>query len=184
MDAKHIADLLEAGFRASFDLKTIVAWDKGKSGMGSLYRNAHELVAVFKYGKAPHTNNIMLGRHGRDRSNIWRYAGMNRFGRRRDQALALHATVKPVEMICGLLLDVSHRGDVVFDGFSGSGTTLIAAHKMERRARVVGLDPKYCDVALKRFQRAFGIDGVHRGTGLTFTELTQLRTRQLEVSHG
>lgn len=169
MDWKHISDLIEVGDRSSFELKNIVVWDKGKGGMGALYRSAHELVAVFKHGKGPHTNNIMLGKHGRDRHNIWRYAGMNRFGRGRDRALSLHGTVKPVEMICDLLLDASKPGDVVFDGFSGSGTTLIAAEKMGRRAKVIELDPQYCDVAINRFVQAFGEEPIERRTGLTFS---------------
>lgn len=170
MDWKHIADLLDAGEQSAFELKNVVVWDKGKGGMGALYRSAHELVAVFKHGKGPHTNNIMLGKHGRDRHNIWRYAGMNRFGAGRDRALALHGTVKPVEMICDILLDASKVGDVVFDGFSGSGTTLIAAEKMGRRGKVVELDPRYCDVAIGRFARAFGEEPVERHSGLTFAE--------------
>ena len=175
MDWKHIGDLIDAGERSAFELKNIVVWDKGKGGMGALYRSAHELIAVFKHGKAPHTNNIMLGKNGRDRHNIWRYAGMNRFGRGRDRALSLHGTVKPVEMICDLMLDASQPGDVVFDGFSGSGTTLVAAEKMGRRGKVVELDPRYCDVAIDRFLLAFGEEPVARGSGLTFSETAQLR---------
>ena len=184
MDWRHIGNLLEAGERSSFELKNIVVWDKGKGGMGALYRSAHELVAVFKHGKGPHTNNIMLGKHGRDRHNIWRYAGMNRFGRGRDRALALHGTVKPVEMICDLLLDASIPGDVVFDGFSGSGTTLVAAEKMGRRAKVIELDPQYCDVAINRFVQAFGEEPVERRTGLTFSELASQRASTLSAEDG
>lgn len=176
MDGKHIGDLLEAGDRAEFELKTIVVWDKGKGGMGALYRSAHELIAVFKHGKASHINNIMLGKHGRDRHNIWRYPGMNCFGPGRDHALLLHATVKPVEMICDLLLDVSRLGDVVFDGFSGSGTTLVAAEKMGRRAKVIELDPHYCDVAIKRFLQAFSEEPIERRSGLTFSEMAKQRS--------
>lgn len=175
MDWKHIGDLIEAGERSSFELKNIVVWDKGKGGMGALYRSAHEMIGVFKHGKAPHTNNIMLGKHGRDRHNIWRYPGMNRFGPGRDRALALHGTVKPVEMICDLLLDASMPGDVVFDGFSGSGTTLVAAEKMGRRGKVIELDPKYCDVAVQRFLQAFGEEPVERRSGLMFSELAAQR---------
>ncbi len=184
MDGKHIGDLLEAGDRAGFELKTIVVWDKGKGGMGSLYRSAHELIAVSKHGKAPHINNIMLGKHGRDRHNIWRYPGMNSFGRGRDRALSIHATVKPVEMICDLLLDVSRPGDVVFDGFSGSGTTLIAAEKMGRRAKVIELDPHYCDVAIERFLQAFGEEPVNRRTGLTFSEVSVQRAAPSQGEDG
>jgi len=178
MDWKHVGDLFESGEGCGLELKNLVVWDKGKGGMGALYRSAHELVAVFKHGRGKHTNNVMLGKHGRDRHNIWRYPGMNRFGRGRDRALSLHGTVKPVEMICDLLLDASNPGDIVFDGFLGSGTTLIAAEKLGRRARVIELDPRYCDVAIERFIHAFGIEPVERATRLSFSELAERRSAE------
>jgi len=176
IDGKHVADVIEAGQRAGLQLKNVIVWDKGKGSMGSLYRHAHELVVLLKHGKASHVNNVMLGVNGRDRTDVWRYAGMNRFGKGRDRALAVHATVKPVQMICDRLLDVSHPGDVVFDGFSGSGTTLIAAEKMGRIAKVIELEPRYCDVAIERFRRAFGGEPIERNTGLTFSELAVRRS--------
>ena len=175
MDWRHIGELLAAGQRLGFEYKHLVVWDKGKGGMGALYRSAHELIAVFKNGTGKHTNNIMLGKHGRDRHNIWRYSGMNRFGAGRDRALALHATVKPVQMISDLILDASNHGDIVFDGFGGSGTTLIAAHKMGRRARLIELDPRYCDVTIQRFINAFELEPTERSSGKTFTELSAQR---------
>lgn len=177
MDGRHIGDLIEAGERTRFELKAVICWDKGKGGMGAMYRQAHELIALFKHGRAPHINNIMLGKHGRDRQTIWRYAGMNRFGKARDKALASHATVKPVQMICDLLLDASRPGDVVYDGFGGSGTTLIAAEKMGRRARLIELEPGYCDVAIGRFINAFGEEPVERASGRPFSELAEVRAQ-------
>lgn len=161
MDWKHIADLLAEGNHLGFELKNLVVWDKGKGGMGALYRSAYELIAVFK--------------HGRDRHNIWRYAGMNRFGAGRDRALSLHATVKPVELLYDLLVDASNHGDIVFDGFGGSGSMLIAAHKMGRKARLVELEPRYCDVAIQRYIDAFASELVERGSGLSFSELAARR---------
>jgi DNA modification methylase len=175
MDGRHIGDLIEAGERTRFELKSVICWDKGKGGMGAMYRQAHELIALFKHGRAPHINNIMLGKHGRDRQTIWRYAGMNRFGKGRDRALASHATVKPVQMICDLLLDASRPGDIVYDGFGGSGTTLIAAEKMGRRARLIELEPGYCDVAIGRFINAFGEEPIERVSGRGFSELAGIR---------
>lgn len=172
MDWRHIGELLAAGERLGFEYKNLIVWDKGKGGMGALYRSAHELIAIFKQGAGKHTNNVMLGKHGRDRHNIWRYSGMNRFGHGRDRALALHATVKPVQMLCDLLLDASNHGDIVFDGFGGSGSFLIAAHKMGRRARLVELEPKYCDVTIQRFINAFEIEPVERSSGKAFSELS------------
>ena len=175
MDWQHLHELLQAGAEQELALKNILVWDKGKGGMGSLYRSGHELICLFKYGDGPHTNNIMLGKNGRDRSNVLRYAGMNSFGGGRDKALAMHATVKPVQLIADLLLDASNRGDIVFDGFGGSGTTLIAAHKMERQARLVELSPAYCDTIIERFIRAFGSEPVLAESGLAYSQVRESR---------
>jgi DNA modification methylase len=91
--------------------------------MGSPYRSQHELVAIFNYGKETHINNVELGRHGRNRSNVWTYAGMNTFSARRNTALGMHPTVKPVRLVEDAILDCSNRGGVVLDGFVGSGTS-------------------------------------------------------------
>jgi DNA modification methylase len=178
MDWKHVRELIAAGDVSGLELLNICVWDKGKGGMGAFYRSAHELVCVFKNGKDPHKNRVQLGRHGRDRTNIWRYEGMNSFARGREKALGMHATVKPVQMISDLLLDASDRGDIVFDGFGGSGTTMIAAEKTRRLSRLVELDPTYCDTIVSRFQQAFGIEAIHAELGLTFAEVLALRSTE------
>ena len=175
MDWLHLHELLDAGREQHLELKNILVWDKGKGGMGSLYRSGHELIALFKHGSGSHVNNIELGKNGRDRSNVLRYAGMNSFGGGRDKALAMHPTVKPVQLISDLLLDTSHRGDIVYDGFGGSGTTLIAAHKMGRRARLVELSPTYCDTIVERFIRAFGEEPTLAATGQPYREMRDQR---------
>lgn len=175
MDWKHVRELLGAADQNGLMLLNICIWDKGKGGMGGFYRSAHEMVFVFRHGDSRHNNRIQLGRHGRDRTNLWRYEGMNRFGRGRDRALAMHSTVKPMEMICDLLLDSTENGDIIFDGFAGSGTTLIGATKLGRRARVIELDPHYCDVIIHRYVAAFGTEPMHRELGLSFSEVAALR---------
>lgn len=186
MDWQHVHELLEAGMEQELALKNILVWDKGKGGMGSLYRSGHELICLFKHGQAPHINNIMLGKNGRDRSNLLRYAGMNSFGGGRDKALAMHATSKPIQLLADLMLDVSHRGDGVYDGFGGSGSTLIAAHKMERQARLIELSPIYCDTIVERFMQAFGSEPTLADSGQTYTQVraARLGDSQMEVSHG
>src|SRR5205807_9167 len=77
MDWKHSADIVSAGSEAQLELKNICVWRKTNAGMGSLYRSQHEFIHVFKKGTAPHINNINLGAHGRNRSNVWDYAGIN-----------------------------------------------------------------------------------------------------------
>jgi DNA modification methylase len=143
--------------------------------MGSLYRSKHELVFVYKVGTAPHINNIELGRHGRYRTNVWDYAGINSFGRDRDSLLALHPTVKPVALIADAIKDCSKRGGVVLDPFGGSGTTLIAAEKTGRRAAMLEIDPLYVDAAVRRWQNFTGKQAVLSATGRTFDEVTVLR---------
>ena len=133
---------------------------KTTGGMGSLYRSAHEFVYIFKAGKAPHINNVSLGSYGRNRTNVWRYAGVNSFGKGRKQALDMHPTVKPVAMIADAILDTSNRKGLVLDPFAGSGTILIAAQRTGRRARAMELDPGYVDVALRRYRRVTGVEPV------------------------
>ena len=112
------------------------------------------------------------GSHGRYRTNVWQYAGVNALGADRDDALAMHPTVKPVALVADAIRDCSRRGDIVLDAFGGSGTTLIAAERAGRRGYAMEIDPLYVDVALKRFRATFGGDPVHEDSGLTFSELS------------
>ena len=168
MDYRHMGELLTAGSGAYAELKSLCVWVKSNAGMGSLYRSQHELVFVFKAGSAPHINNVQLGRFGRSRSNVWRYAGMNAFGRGRDEALALHATVKPVDLVSDAILDCSERDGMILDAFLGSGTTLVAAHRTGRRGYGIELDPYYVDAAVQRVSAAVGAPAVHVASGRSF----------------
>lgn len=171
MDWRHLFELLTAGRKVYSDLKNLCVWNKTNGGMGSLYRSKHELVAVFKAGEAPHVNNVELGVHGRYRTNVWDYAGINTFGKDRDAELAMHPTVKPVALVEDAVLDCSRRGDIVLDAFSGSGTTLIAAERSGRRGFGLELDPQYVDATLKRFRDFTGEEPVHAASGLTLADL-------------
>jgi DNA modification methylase len=138
------------------DLLNLCVWNKSNAGMGSLYRSKHELVFVYRVGKAPHYNAVELGRHGRNRTNIWDYASVNSMAGSRREDLALHPTVKPTALVADAIQDVTRRGEVVLDIFLGSGTTLIAAERTGRRFRGVELDPAYVDVALERWSAMTG----------------------------
>jgi len=175
MDWRHLLELLTAARRIYAEQKNLCVWNKTNGGMGSLYRSQHELIGVFKNGTAPHINNVQLGRHGRNRTNVWTYAGVNTFREGRDEELAMHPTVKPVEMVADALLDCSERGGIVLDCFGGSGTTLIAAEKTGRNARLIELDPAYVDVTLRRYEALTGEEAVHMDSGLTFSELAERR---------
>jgi DNA modification methylase len=170
VDWRHIYELLTAGREAYTELKNICVWAKTNAGMGSLYRSQHELVAVFKNGTAPHINHVELGRYGRNRSNVWTYAGVNTFGPERDN-LAIHPTVKPVAMIEDAIMDCSDRGDAILDAFCGSGSTLIAAENTGRRGFGLEIEPKYVDAALRRFRDLFGVEPVRVADGQTLKQL-------------
>ena len=143
--------------------------------MGSFYRSKHELVAVYKSGQKPHINNVELGKHGRYRTNVWDYAGINSFGHGRDEALAMHPTVKPVDMVADAILDCSSRHGIVVDCFGGSGTTLIAAEKVGRRANLLELDQAYVDVIIERWCREGGDSPIHEQIGRTYDEIKSVR---------
>src|SRR5262245_31864297 len=175
IDWSHLFALLTAGQTIYSELKNICVWTKSNGGMGSLYRSQHELVAVFKNGPAPHINNVELGRYGRNRTNVWPYAGMNSFGAGRDEALAMHPTVKPVALVEDAILDCSNRGGIVLDGFVGSGTTLIAAERAGRCSFGLELEPRYVDVSVRRFRDLTGIEPVHLESGMTFDRLRAVR---------
>lgn len=169
MDWRHIYELLNAGRKFYVELKNICVWNKFNGGMGSLYRSKHELVGVFKHGKKPHINNVELGKHGRYRTNVWDYAGVNGFQNQGD--LKMHPTVKPVAMISDAIKDCTNRDNIVLDPFAGSGSTLIACEKTGRIARCIEIEPKYCDVTIRRWQDLTGEDAVHAETGKTFHEI-------------
>ena len=175
MDHAHLGELLEAGDQVFTERKAICVWDKGTGGMGSLYRNAHELVTVFKKGTAKHVNNVQLGKHGRNRTTIWRYPGIVKQGKGRAKALSLHPTVKPVAMIADAILDSSPRAGIILDPFGGSGTTLIAAEVTSRRARLIELDPLYVDTIIERFEILSGAEAIHAETGMSFARTRQER---------
>ncbi|PWK54602.1 DNA modification methylase [Silicimonas algicola] len=175
MDWRHIQELIRAGKAAGFELINLCVWNKSNGGMGSLYRSKHELVCIFKRPGAPHVNNVELGRHGRNRTNVWDYAGVNSFGKGREADLADHPTVKPTALVADALMDVTDRGDVVLDCFGGSGSTLLAAESTGRVARLIELDPLYCDVAIRRWQEMTGEEAVLDATGESFAEIRGAR---------
>lgn len=170
MDWRHIVQLIVGAEAAGLNYKQLLVWVKSAPGMGSFYRSAHELVGVFKYGDAPALNNIELGKHGRNRSNVLSYPGVMSSGGR-GKALAIHPTVKNLALIADLMLDASAPGDAILDSFGGSGTTMIAAEKMDRVAYLCELAPRYVDVTLKRW-RSLGLgEPVLVETGQTFPEV-------------
>jgi DNA modification methylase len=181
MDWRHMKELIEASEDTYTEQKNLCVWVKDNGGMGTFYRSQHELIFVFKSGDSPHINNFELGQHGRYRTNVWSYRGMNSRGKSRDCQLAMHPTVKPVAMIADAIRDVSTRGGIVLDCFGGSGSTLIAAQKTARRARLIELDPIYVDRTIQRWQEYAKDEAVLARTGQRFYELTTERSCASEV---
>jgi DNA modification methylase len=163
---------------------TFYRWRKEYGGMGSLYRSQHEFVFVFKNGSARHINNVELGRHGRHRSNVWTYPGVNTFRDGRLEELALHPTPKPVQLVADALLDCSNRNGIVLDSFAGSGTTIIAAERTGRQCYAIELDPIYIDTAIRRWQDFTGGTATHVETGLTFAEMAERRSDNAPTEEG
>src|SRR5882672_1604325 len=164
MDWRHLFELTCAGREQGLVAKNLIVWAKDNAGMGTFYRSKHELVFVFK-----------IGQHGRYRTNVWEYAGVNTFRTGRLDELAMHPTVKPVAMLADAIRDVTKRGAIVLDPFAGSGSTLIAAEKTGRHARCIEYEPKYCDVIVRRWQAYTGKAATFDGIDLTFEDFESAR---------
>ena len=156
MDWRHLGDVEAVGGEVYNALLNICVWNKSNAGMGSLYRSKHEMVSVYRVGDAPHTNTVELGKHGRNRTNVWDYASVNSMRGSRREDLDLHPTVKPVAMVADAICDVTRQGELVLDIFLGSGTSLIAAERVGRRFRGLDIDPAYVDVAITRWEQLTG----------------------------
>ena len=175
IDWRHLSELMAAGNEVYGELKNLIVWVKTNAGQGTFYRSQHELILAFKNGDDPHLNNFELGQHGRHRSNVWTYAGVNAFGSGRLNDLAAHPTVKPVAMVADAMRDCSRRGDIVLDPFMGSGTTILAAERVGRRAYGLEIDPLFVDAAIRRWQSFTKKDAVLKASGKTFDEVTSAR---------
>ena len=170
MDWRHISELLSASQDIYAKMLNMVVWCKKNGGMGSFYRSQHELICIFQNGKGSHVNNVELGKHGRYRTNVWHYAGVNSFGSEQKN-LKMHPTVKPVELVRDAILDASKRGDIVLDAFLGSGTTLIAAEKAGRVCYGIEYEPLYVDTIIRRYCELTGVWAVRKDDGKPYNEL-------------
>ena len=178
MDWRSIHRLYAAGFSAHLKLINLVVWYKESGAMGTLYRSAHELIAVFCKGEQPRHNNVKLGSHGRDRTNVWCAPGANRRGSSAQEMLGHHATPKPVELCVDAILDVTRRGEIVLDCFLGSGATLMAAEKTGRQCHGIELDPGFVDVCVRRWECHTGQQATLAATGETFDEVAERRREE------
>jgi DNA modification methylase len=174
-DWRHVCQMFEAARSAFTEPKNLVVWNKTSPGQGSFYRSQHELIGVFKVGTGNPVNSFGLGEHGRMRSNVWTYPGANSFHAGRMEELTMHPTVKPVALVADAMRDCSMKGDIVLDTYLGSGTTVLAAEKTGRRGFGLEYDPRYVDVAIRRWQSYTRADAVLLGDGRTFDEVAAER---------
>ena len=170
MDWRHLSEVLTAGGKVYTELKNLCVWVKNHTGMGAFYRSRHELILVYKHGRASHRNNILLGKFGRDRTNVWTYPSP-RTPSEEGNLLALHPTVKPVQLVADAILDCTARGEIVLDAFLGSGTTLMAAQRVGRRCYGIELDELYVDTIIRRWQAFTGDEARHALSNRSFKEI-------------
>ena len=134
-----------------------IIWVKNSLGMGmNDYRHAHEMILKVKNSKKksiPILYGWNQGKHYfkdvRDEGDVWN------FSRRATNTMS-HPTQKPVALVNRAITNSSKHGGVVLDLFGGSGTTLISAQKTGRKAYVMEMDPRFCDVIIKRFEALTG----------------------------
>jgi hypothetical protein len=160
MDWRHMGSVLAVEQAVYGQLLNLCVWNKSDAGMGSLYRSRHELMFVYRVGQATLFQRRRIGKHGRNRTNVWDYASVNSMRGSRREDLALHPTVKPVGLVSDAICDVTKRGELVLDIFLGSGTSLIGAERTGRRFAGCDIDPAYVDVALERWSSLTGLEPV------------------------
>lgn len=151
-DWRSWAALWEGAKRAQMSVKNCIVWDKGNYGMGGMYGNAHEFIGFFARLPPPKAmkSTTKKGQRAVTGSvNIYRHKRVT--GAERE-----HNAAKPVEMFQHFIMNSTDEGETVVDYFGGSGTTMIACEQSKRKARIFEMEPKYCDVIVKRWERVTG----------------------------
>jgi len=157
-------DTLQQAFReGGGHWSTFIIWAKNTFTIGRAdYQRQYEPIL---YGWTEGNKHFWCG--ARDQGDVWFF----------DKPVVndLHPTMKPVALVERAINNSSKTRDIVLDSFGGSGTTMIAAEKTGRMARLIELDPKYCDVIVRRWQEFTGQTATHEETGETFSAVEQKR---------
>lgn len=169
-----MTDMLVANLRVYPKLSHICIWSKTNGGLGQPWRNAWEGILVYRVPGGKIRNNVVLGKFGRNRTDVFTVAGVNTFRAGRMEELAAHPTCKPIQLLADLILDVTPIRGIVLDCFLGSGSSILAAEQSERRGVGLELDPRYVDVAIKRIEKTLNLPAIHQ-SGRTFSELAIAR---------
>jgi len=167
----HSAFSIEAVARAiELKAKNLCIWDKGDGGVGAMYQQCYEMVWFFDNSPIAKTTmgKVKAGvRTVTGKSNIWRV--------KRHMKDRVHNAQKPVDLVRIPVGASSDSGDLVLDLFGGSGTTMIAAECEARASCLMELDPKYCDVIVKRWQDFTGKKATLESDGREFDEVGKKR---------
>jgi DNA modification methylase len=163
MSSSELHTLHRAFTESGGHWSTFVIWAKNTFTMGrSDYQRQYEPIL---YGWKEGTDHFWCG--ARDQGDVWLV--------RRPVANDLHPTMKPVELVERAVRNSSKSRDTVLDPFGGSGSTLIACEKAGRQARLIELEPKYCDVIIRRFQEFAGKPATLESDGRAFAEVAAER---------
>jgi DNA modification methylase len=164
MASSELDTLHRAFERAGGYWSTFIVWGKSHFCVGgSDYQRQYE---VMLYGWPKDKKHFWCG--ARDQSDLWSFD--------KTDACTLHPTMKPVELVAQAIKNSSKSGEIVLDSFCGSGSTVIACEKTKRVCRAIELDPKYCDVIIKRWQEFTGKSATLSGTDQTFEQMKESRT--------
>jgi DNA modification methylase len=148
-------EFYDAISNAGLKIKNCIVWDKKSIGLGqSHYRPQHEFI--FYCGEQWYGDKAQ--------SDVWHMT-------RGATSKYVHPTQKPVELVCKAIENSSKNEDIIIDCFGGSGSTLISCEKLNRKARVMELDPKYVDAIILRWQNFTGKEAIHEQSGKRYNEL-------------
>ena len=168
MSSSELHTLHSAFTGAGGHWSTFIIWGKNAFTLGrSDYQRQFETIL---YGWPEGSSHYWCG--ARDQGDLWLID--------RPQANDLHPTMKPVALVERAVINSSQRGNIVLDPFGGSGSTLIACEKTGRHARVIELEPRYCDVIINRWQEFSGREATEDSTGQSFEEVSRKRLASME----
>ena len=166
----HAAEVAAGLDSAGFRIRSQIIWAKQHFALsrGDYHWQHEPCWYAVREGKSANWNG------DRTQSTLWQVANLNPFGGSQEEATG-HGTQKPVELMRRPILNNSTTGDVVYDPFLGSGTTLIAAHRTDRICMALDIDPAYVDVAVKRWQKLTGLTAVLASDGREFDQVAAER---------
>ena len=161
MSASEIYTLHKVFKDAGGHWSTFIVWVKNHFSLGrSDYQRQYETIL---YGWPKGKKHHWCG--DRNQSDVWNFA--------KPSSNDLHPTMKPVELVSRAIENSSRIKDFILDPFAGSGSTLIACEKLNRSARLIEIDPKYCDVIIRRWQDLTGIQVIHGKLLKPFNEIAK-----------